>query len=317
MIASNKRHFLESKSWGKFQNSLGNKTFSRSGEGWEYIAILEKQNGKIGSIFTRLYLPYGPAYKDSSSLKNALADCEALAKENGVTFIRVEPLAYDLNNAFSKLKGYQKTKRNFQPMHTLIIDLDRPFDEILKETTKSRRYRWSRLEKDNVSFKISYESKDLEPFFEMINRTQERTQAKLRAKDYYIKMLDTLGPEKVAGIAYAQVANKPLTGAIFIDDDISSTRYYLYAGSLNEARELDTNSSLLVFLIKDAHDKGLKYFDLFGVAPADAGKEHKWAGFSAFKRSFGGEEVKYNGTWEKPINKTKFQLVKTIRKISR
>ena len=54
---------------------------------------------------------------------------------------------------------------------------------------------------------------------------------------------------------------------------------------------------------------------MFGVAPKDE-KNHKWAGFSKFKRSFGGTEITYNGTYEKPLSK-KYKLLQLARKIYR
>ena len=45
--------------------------------------------------------------------------------------------------------------------------------------------------------------------------------------------------------------------------------------------------------------------DLWGVAPADQ-PDHKWAGFTAFKKSFGGREVAYPGTWDLPVRKIRY-----------
>ena len=44
----------------------------------------------------------------------------------------------------------------------------------------------------------------------------------------------------------------------------------------------------------DAKEKGLKHVDLWGVAPEDQ-PDHKWAGFTAFKKSFGGREDRLPG----------------------
>ena len=53
--------------------------------------------------------------------------------------------------------------------------------------------------------------------------------------------------------------------------------------------------------ILDAKRKGLKYVDLFGIAPEDQ-PDHEWAGFTKFKKSFGGESVEYPGTWDVPVS---------------
>jgi lipid II:glycine glycyltransferase (peptidoglycan interpeptide bridge formation enzyme) len=55
---------------------------------------------------------------------------------------------------------------------------------------------------------------------------------------------------------------------------------------------------------------------MFGVSPANQ-PNHRWAGFSKFKRSFGGYEVAYGGTWEKPIKQVRYSALKFARKISK
>jgi lipid II:glycine glycyltransferase (peptidoglycan interpeptide bridge formation enzyme) len=52
----------------------------------------------------------------------------------------------------------------------------------------------------------------------------------------------------------------------------------------------------------DAKESGQELFDMWGVSPEDE-PDHQWAGFSRFKRSFGGFEVEYPGTWDLPVNK--------------
>ena len=60
-------------------------------------------------------------------------------------------------------------------------------------------------------------------------------------------------------------------------------------------------------LILDAKAKGLKYVDLFGIAPEDE-PDHEWAGFTKFKKSFGGESVTYPGTWDVPVNTAGYKV---------
>jgi lipid II:glycine glycyltransferase (peptidoglycan interpeptide bridge formation enzyme) len=90
----------------------------------------------------------------------------------------------------------------------------------------------------------------------------------------------------------------------------------MYAGSNEKARKVSANASLLAFVIEDAHKKGLKLFDLMGVSPKDE-PSHRWAGFSKFKRSFGGYEVPFNGTYEKPIRQFRYKIMTNLRKLSK
>jgi lipid II:glycine glycyltransferase (peptidoglycan interpeptide bridge formation enzyme) len=49
------------------------------------------------------------------------------------------------------------------------------------------------------------------------------------------------------------------------------------------------------------------------VAPEDQ-PNHKWAGFTAFKKSFGGREVTYPGTWDLPVKKVRYGAYQLARK---
>jgi lipid II:glycine glycyltransferase (peptidoglycan interpeptide bridge formation enzyme) len=53
--------------------------------------------------------------------------------------------------------------------------------------------------------------------------------------------------------------------------------------------------------------------DLWGVAPADQ-PDHKWAGFTAFKKSFGGRGIAYPGTWDLPVRKVRYGSYQLARK---
>jgi lipid II:glycine glycyltransferase (peptidoglycan interpeptide bridge formation enzyme) len=102
---------------------------------------------------------------------------------------------------------------------------------------------------------------------------------------------------------------------LFFDDHSAKTRYYAHAGSFDEARKLQANSPLLTYLIIDAKKSGMKIFDFYGVSPANE-PSNPWAGFSKFKRSFGGYDKKFSGTWEFPLNKLNYKILNTGRKLA-
>ena len=315
MISLTKRHFLQSHEWALFQQKLGKKVFEREGEGWRYLAIFEKGDGKIGRHFSRLYTPYGPSYDSDQALLEALADLEKLATENNIDYVRIEPLATN-DLAFKQIPGYRKMSKSYQPGLTWMLDLAPGFEAVKSGIHRSSRYRWNRVERDGINFSISYEVKDLDDFIKMMGATSDRTKAQFRNGEYFKKMLEELGPSKVAGIAYAKQENESLVGVLFLDDFDAQTRYYMFTGAFDKARKFGANAPLVVFLIKDAIEKGLTCFDFFGIAPVDD-PNHKWAGFSVFKRSFGGMDVTFSGTWEKALKPTKYKAMAFARKFGR
>lgn len=310
------RHFLQSNEWAHFQKALGHHVIERSGEGWQYVAIIETGDGFIGSRFRRLYCPYGPYYTSQDALKDALEDLEKQAAVNAVDYVRIEPTT---NGDCSLFKGgdygYAHQKHDLQPHQTLLIDLRPSFDEILQGMSKTNRYFWNRCKKGYLHFKTSYKTADLEAFLEMMNDTANRAQITFRQSQYYETLLEVLGPKKNMGVAYAYHEQDVLVGVLFADDFEAKTRYYIYAGSFDKARKFSANSPLVSYLLHEARQIGLETFDFFGVSPEDA-TDHRWAGFSKFKRSFGGSEFAYAGTWEKPIKKGRYNVMAFARKFA-
>jgi lipid II:glycine glycyltransferase (peptidoglycan interpeptide bridge formation enzyme) len=309
------RHFLQSKEWGMFQKTLGNTIIERSGKGWRYLAILERGDGKVGKYFTRLYCPYGPYYEDESSIRQALIDLEEQARSLKVDYVRVEPTGINRTVLFDGNGEYTKKKHSFQPELTLLVNLTGEFPEVLQAMSKTNRYLWNKVERNKLTFKISYNMSDLEHFLLMMRETSERTKAMFRQSQYFELLLETLGESKHAGVAYASHEDEVLVGVLFVDDFVAKTRYYLYAGSFDKARQYSANAPLVVYLLKQAKESGIETFDFFGVSPQEA-TEHRWAGLSKFKRSFGGEELAFTGTWEKPINNTRYKLMNFARKFA-
>ena len=56
-------------------------------------------------------------------------------------------------------------------------------------------------------------------------------------------------------------------------------------------------------------------FDLYGVVPPEV-RDHAWSGFSDFKRSFGGRQLDYSGTWELPVKRLSYALYRLARGVA-
>ncbi len=313
MAYKNICNLLQSNVWADFNKALNRQVFEQSVNGWQFNAIAESGYGKAGKLFKRLYTPYGPYAINDTALTEALNKLEQIAKNNKADYIRIDPTTPLQNSQLLLNLGYIKTARNSQPPQTLIIDLSDNFDDVLKNMSKTNQYLWRKAFDNNISFKLFYKSDELKPFIDMVNTTAQRNNAIFHSGNYYKTLLDTIGPQKNACLIYAYLDNKPVAGAIFVDDTKTKTRYYMYAGAFAEARKVSAASPLLVYAMQQAKQQGLTAFDLFGVSPIDQ-PNHKWAGFSKFKRSFGGTEVTYNGTYEKPLSK-KYKLLQSARKI--
>jgi lipid II:glycine glycyltransferase (peptidoglycan interpeptide bridge formation enzyme) len=310
-----KHHMQQSSDWNLFRKALGKNVVYQSGNDWFYNATLENGDGRFGKYFKRLYCPYGPVAANKQSYKESLDSLTDYATKHDVDFIRIEITDNPSFIEVARQSGFSKARRLSQPDLTLHIDLRRDTDAILKNMSKTNQYLWRKAPDNGIIFKHSYKATSLKPLNDMLKETSKRSGAVFHGPEYYNTLIRILGPKKSAGIAYAYHNNKPIVGAIFFDDIDQKTRYYMYAYSFDSARKLSANSPLLTYLILDAKKQGLNTFDMFGVSPLDQ-PNHRWAGFSKFKRTFGGTEVIYGGTWEKPIRQVRYNALNFARKIS-
>jgi lipid II:glycine glycyltransferase (peptidoglycan interpeptide bridge formation enzyme) len=312
-------HFLQTEPWGDFQKALGKEVIYLEGEGWSARAILEAPGGLGGKAHRRLYVPYGPTCVDEAALATALKELRVVGKQYDVSYVRVEPIVAtqpDGSQLDLPKRGLHQNPRAFQPDRTLLLHLDPSEETLLQTMSSTNRNLWRTKEKKGLSCLTSYDPADLPPFLAMLHETAQRTGIITHDDDYFGLMAESLFPGKHAGLAYVEHEGKPIVAAIFFDNPDFGVRYYAHAGSFDAARKLQANSPLLTYLIFEAKQKGFKTFDFYGVAPPDATPQHHWYGHSRFKRSFGGEDKVYSGTWELSVKPLRYRTAILSRKLA-
>ncbi len=293
--------FLQSWQWGEFQRSLGRKV-------WRFFI------GHVGAIQiikyplplgkSYLYAPRGPVFTGSINIMDIINHLKPLAKKEKVVHLVIEPLK-ELNIELIKTK-------HIQPQDTLILDLSKKEEDLLKEMHQKTRYNIRLAEKKGVEI---IEEDNIEKFWELMAQTSARDDFGAHPKAYYRKQIEILGPD-----ASMKVLSAKYNGKIIASNIISffgDTATYVHGASSNEYRNVMAPYLLQWHAIKLAKELGYKYYDLWGIAPSDAPKGHSWSGITRFKRGFGGIEVNYPGTLVFPLNKAwyfAYRMIKRIRK---
>ena len=98
--------------------------------------------------------------------------------------------------------------------------------------------------------------------------------------------------------------------------DYQGTRFYMQSAANLDFKHLPATVALLSHAIFTAKEDGLKTLDFWGIAPEDADASHPWYGFTEFKKSFGGYEKIYAGTFDYLIDPKKYHLYSLLRKIN-
>lgn len=99
--------------------------------------------------------------------------------------------------------------------------------------------------------------------------------------------------------------------------DYQGTRFYMQSAANLDFKHLPATVALLSHAIFTAKEDGLKTLDFWGIAPENADASHPWYGFTEFKKSFGGYEKIYAGTFDYLIDPRKYHLYSLLRKINR
>lgn len=293
----------QSSQWEALQKDLKETSFLKSAPGYQYLAI--KKHIPRG---TYLYVPYGPVAETAKDFRSAIEDLDALAREENAIFIRIEPRNPEFVKLFPK---NTKKSQDLNPKETWMLGLEGT-DEEFKNRLPSRLLRYYRnREKNGITIETSKNPDDIKYLLDLQKALAKKKKISTFSENYLKTELkqpfSTLYLVKHEGDLVA-------AGLVFDHDD---TRYNLQGAQTDEGRSLHATGILTIQLIEDARAKGLKKFDFWGIAPEGAPKDHPWAGFTNFKKTFGGYEVDYAGTYDIIRNRTKYKTYQILRKIRR
>lgn len=297
-------HFLQTKAWQGFQESLGRETYFRSGKGWSYLAILETGKGS-----RRLYCPYGPTVTSITTLREAVADLKILGKKLDVMMVRVEPIHRFSRENLEKLGLKKVNYIHLQPQDTRIVNLEKSEEDIIADMNQNCRNRYRNYEKRGMKYVKTYDSKYIDHLITLLDAVAKRTGIKTHSADYFRLQAEELLKNHDASIHMMTLNGKPIAVSLAYDD--KTTRYYAHAAADGEYRKLQAGTILVASMIIDAKREGKQSFDLYGIAPNNNPK-HPWAGFSSFKKAFGGEVVHYSGLWELAFKKRQYWLYRFV-----
>ncbi len=326
----------QTSSWGHFQEKI-----PQRGKYW--IVVLENSAHKdskskiIGGTmlirhslpkgYSWLYMSRGPLINYNSEKcaiqMNALIDAiKLLAKKEKAIFLRIDPpiKLSEKSNHKDHLKGFHITHSGFQPEHTLLLDLTKSEEELLKEMKPKGRYNIHLAEKKEVKIRTSDPAnktqfnKDIEAYFSMLKETTSRDNFSGHNKEIYKNMIEILAqkklPNTLAKLYIAEYENTPIAAIITTYYKDMATYYYGVSG--NSFRNLMAPYLLQWEAIKDAKKQGYKIYDFLGIAPSDA-KNHPWKGVTEFKTKFGGHAVSYNPPQEFAFKKFLYLLYRLYK----
>jgi len=296
-ISRNDGSFLQSWQWGSFQESLGRKIWRIETQGLKGLVI--KYGLPTGKNY--LYCPRGPVGQDAE-IKSFLKEVKEIAKHEKSIFLKLEP-GHDY-----KLLDYRfkKSSKQIQPLRTLILDLDKPEQEILSAMHQKTRYSIRLAQRKGIKVKSSNYDQ-IDTFLDLLVETAKRNKFHIHSKDYYRKMVGVLDPEGIVKIFLAKRQDRVIAANLI--GFFGKTVTYLHGASDYEARQTMASYLLQWHTIRQAKELGFKYYDFWGI------DDKKWPGVTRFKKGFNGKEVAYPGSFDLPYRSGWYTLYNLARRI--
>jgi len=287
--------FLQSTYWSDFQQSLGRKVYPLKLPGVQTLLI--KHQLPFGQSY--FYSPRGPLLEKEGSWPSLRQEVITLTEKERVIFWRLEPQEKLTSAELKRIK-------DVQPSQSLLLDLDKPEEQLLQEMYSKTRYNIRLAHRKGVEVK---ESRQIDDFLRLIHQTAARDDFVIYPDSYYRKLLAQDAKFVKLYVAYYQ--GKPLAANLIIF--FGPTAYYVHGASSNEQRNVMAPYQLHWEIITRAKKMGCRQYDWWGRS------EEKWPGLTRFKKGFGGRSIDYPGTFDLIINPRWYffyQLAKRFSKCS-
>jgi len=276
--------FLQSPEWEKFQHSLGRKTWrvfsgTSSGKRQEGEVLLIRHDLPAG--FNYLYCPRPAALND-----RCLLEAEKIARKEKSIFLKIDP-----TEEISISHFRFQTARSLQPSKTILLDLSLSPRELLCAMQEKTRYNIRLAERRGVRvWTADARVSAFENFWRLLQETAQRGGFGIHGREHYEKLLLTRSDNFSNELFLAEYGGKVIAAALvnFYQDATSpGTATYLHGASGREHRQVMAPHFLHWSIIKEAKERGFKFYDLGGI------DEKKWPGLTRFKLGFGGKRVEY------------------------
>ena len=313
--------FLQAWEWGEFQQNLGTKILRLEGAAWKAQAVVRKL--PVSSSY--LEIAKGPIIDSAISDKRlAIGELAEKIKEIGkrekAVLARINPpyerVKLDLNEEWRKPAILV---RQLEPENTVLVDLFRSEDELLSNMHEKSRYNLRLAVKKGVKVEIATDSDEaFEQFLVLLKETAKRDGIVSWPRERFLRFRQifmTSSAEPRAELLIGSLNGRVLAAAIVMLFGDSGT--YLYAASSAEERSANTPSLVLWEAIKLAKARGKKWYDMWGVAPADE-PTHPWAGITRFKTRYvkpgvTGKEIAGTGARDLVLDKTFYSLFRIYK----
>ncbi|HPK54157.1 MAG TPA: peptidoglycan bridge formation glycyltransferase FemA/FemB family protein [Smithellaceae bacterium] len=329
--------------WGRVKSRLGWQSVafdfqSSAGQSGDVLVLIRPLNSGIAAAYVPQGPEAGPDPEKYGLFLEALSQAMMQHIESNIAFIRYDlpweapdaaeaavgqpwsgyptPRLRELRmNIGTRTWNLRKAVLDLTVADTLIVDLMKPEEDILKAMKPKTRYNIRLAQRKGVQV-FNAAGEMLPRFYKLYLETAKRNgfiPAKYR---HFSALFTTFVPHPDSSEIIFLLAAKGqdiIAGAIV---GISGQRaIYLFGASSSERRNLMGPYAVHWEAIKQVRKRGCLSYDLGSVAPV-ADPAHPFYGMHRFKTGFGGKIVHRTGSWDYPLSMKEYKAFRNFESLS-
>jgi peptidoglycan pentaglycine glycine transferase (the first glycine) len=292
--------FMQSTAWAAFKRAEGYATLryglfeAEELRGGASLLTYSAQ-GSEGFVLC----PEGPLlpWQDPAMAREGLRllarTVEQQAQQSGGLGLRVEPHLPPPRP--SLMRNWTRAPVDLNPLHSLMLDLTLSNEEFRAQMRPKGRYNLGLAHRHGVTVVRSREMRDLTRFYPLFEETAQRRSFFAEPFGFFLNLGASLFPAGQAELFFAEWQGETLAAVLVILFGRRAT--YLYGGSSTRHRNVMATYALHWEVMQAAREQGCVEYDLYGYDPFGL-PDHLYAGFSQFKRQFGGRRVDNIGAYD-------------------
>jgi lipid II:glycine glycyltransferase (peptidoglycan interpeptide bridge formation enzyme) len=268
-----------------------------------------------------LYVPHGPLWdRDDPDAGQLLSELmaglgEAAGDARGLV-VKVDPRATptsshgSISDALLAL-GLRRARHELQAPTTRLVEVLDGGEALMATWHADARRLTRRSEREGVATDVDRGASPdtISAFHGLLEATGERGQFRTRSLDFLRRLAEGFAGQGGWYTVLARFEGRPIAGMAL--PRVADRAYYLYGASLKEPalkHKYGAYAAMAAAMRALAAD-GVRTLDMWGVVePDDPGTDPAWEGFSAFKRTFGGQPLRHPGTFDLVTDPTWYRI---------
>jgi peptidoglycan pentaglycine glycine transferase (the first glycine) len=292
--------FMQSSAWAAFKRAEGYETLRYGVFDAEELSggaslLIYSAQGREGFILCPEgpILPWHEAAQAREGLRLLARTVEQQAETRGGLGLRIEPHLPPPRP--SLMRNWNRAPVDLNPIHSLMLDLTLSDEEFRAQMRPKGRYNLGLSHRHGVTVRRSREMRDITRFYPLFEETAQRQSFFAEPLGFFLNLGSALFPAGMAELFFAEWQGEMLAAVLVILFGRRAT--YLYGGSSPRHRNVMAPYALHWDVMQAAREQGCVEYDMYGYDPFGL-PDHLYAGFSQFKRQFGGRRVDNIGAFD-------------------